>query len=253
MNLKGTAFLSKQTRQTVCGDREAFLILYIMGCDIHMFAEVKKNGKWEKIVKKFKNRRYDPNRESKTDEDGYEWNPEFHDHPYSGRNYDLFGILADVRNGRGFAGIKTGEGFVPISEPKGLPEDVSGEIKKDSDDYGYDGHSHSYFTLKELKSYDWSRNTAIYGVVTKEEFLKLKSENKTPTSYCGWVSGQNIIVVSEQDFDQHKDYLDKEVYVQMQWSESYKEASGNFLERISEQLEPFGSDEDVRIVFWFDN
>jgi hypothetical protein len=47
---------------------------------------------------------------------------------YSSRNYDLFAMLAGVRNGRGFAGIKTGDGFIPISEPRGWPADLSPEL-----------------------------------------------------------------------------------------------------------------------------
>ena len=45
--------------------------------------------------------------------------------PYGDRNYNLFAILANVRNGTAFAGCKTGEGFNPISNPKGVPSDAS--------------------------------------------------------------------------------------------------------------------------------
>lgn len=47
-----------------------------------------------------------------------------------GRHYQLFAVLAGVRNGTGFAGIQTGEVVTPISEPRGLPDDfkVDGDI-----------------------------------------------------------------------------------------------------------------------------
>ena len=70
-------------------------------------------------------------------------------HPYDERNYDLYSILADVRNGYGFAGSDTGEGFKVIrgysqDHLRGLPEDVSRYVKWISDDYGSDGHSHRH-------------------------------------------------------------------------------------------------------------
>jgi len=39
------------------------------------------------------------------------------------RNYDTFAVYANVRNGHGFAGVKTGEAWEPISEPRGFPDD----------------------------------------------------------------------------------------------------------------------------------
>lgn len=36
------------------------------------------------------------------------------------RHYQLFAMLAGVRNGTGFAGVKTGEPVKPISEPRGV-------------------------------------------------------------------------------------------------------------------------------------
>lgn len=39
------------------------------------------------------------------------------------RHYQLFAVLADVRNGTGFAGVKTGDAVEPISEPRGYPLD----------------------------------------------------------------------------------------------------------------------------------
>lgn len=36
------------------------------------------------------------------------------------RDYFLFGVLANVRNGHGFAGVDTGDPVDPISEPRGV-------------------------------------------------------------------------------------------------------------------------------------
>lgn len=41
-----------------------------------------------------------------------------------GRQYPLFGWLANVRNGVGFGNVYTGDPIIPISLPRGLPEDL---------------------------------------------------------------------------------------------------------------------------------
>ena len=79
----------------------------------------------------------------------------FTNQPYGGRCYSLFGILAGVRNtsnpmiGREFNSAKF--------NLKGLPQDVSPQVKGVSDDWDIDGHSHNYFTLRELLDSDYNR------------------------------------------------------------------------------------------------
>lgn len=52
-----------------------------------------------------------------------------------GRNYERFAALAGVR----------GEG----PEPKGIPNDISDTVKYWIDVWGGDGHSHTWFPIKE--------------------------------------------------------------------------------------------------------
>lgn len=101
-----------------------------MGTDIHMFAEVRSDGRWKKVGWVF------------DDGDGG-----MTDHPYDGRNYRLFAALAGVRNGYG-------EAVTPISTPRGLPADVSPEVQSESHD---DDYSHSWLLLSELLAYDWNQ------------------------------------------------------------------------------------------------
>lgn len=204
-----------------------------MGCDIHLFCEIKKDGEWKYSGKIFKNPYFEPDKPNEVEEDGFEWNAEYTDEPYHGRNYDLFGILADVRNGVGFAGCDRGDGFNPIDEPRGLPDDVSPEIEKKSDDWGGDGHSHSYFTVKELLDYDWTQTTKHRGFVSSAEAAKFRRTGEKPDSWCGWTNQKN--------------------YEQIEWEEPYSESAGHFLTDIIPELQKLGSDEDVRMVFWFDN
>ena len=174
-----------------------------MGCDIHMFAEKidGRNGKWKKFGDVFPNPYYRKGEENKYFEDEEEswWsNPKKCSSPFQGRNYDLFAMLANVRNGRGFAGCDTGNGFIPIAMPKGLPKDVSPEIKQESDRWNGDGHSHSYFTVQELIDYDWDMVTTNRGWVSMDDFIIFKAIGK-PSSWSGGVSGGAIKHVDEKE------------------------------------------------------
>jgi hypothetical protein len=142
-----------------------------------------------------------------------------YDQIYRDRNYDVFGILADVRNGTGFAGIDTGDGFVPIAEPRGLPEDLSDEVSKrlrlieedDPDEEIYEqleatqegywslgDHSFSYVLLSEvLEDYDWSRTTRKRGWVDAWNF-ELWRRKGEPGYWSGGISGQRIEHISNQ-------------------------------------------------------
>lgn len=94
-----------------------------MGCDIHIFLERKNNkNRWvDSMI--YGNDVYEEGLKPLSD--------------YR-RDYTLFATLAGVR------------GDNPIERPKGIPEDCSPEYRKLCEDWGDDGHSHSYFTLREL-------------------------------------------------------------------------------------------------------
>jgi hypothetical protein len=220
-----------------------------MGCDIHCYAEIKNSrGKYEKVANKFINAYYDP--DSK-----FEWNKEkYTDEPICLRNYELFAILADVRNGYGFAGCDTGDGFNIISEPKGIPSDVSNEIREKSDSLDCDGHSHSYLTVDEILNFDWNQTSTLRGFVNLEQYKKYK-ETGAVYDYCGYVSGNSVEHI---DIDQMDEFIknppndDKQYYAQLEWEESYRDCIPNiFFDNIS-ILRELGGD-DARLVFWFDN
>lgn len=162
-----------------------------MGCDIHFYVERKVDGKWLSAD------RWTPN-EYANDEGEPPFCVEYHDHFYTGRNYSLFGILANVRNGVGFAGCDTGDGFKPIAMPKDLPSDVSPEVKAESDRWGCDGHSHSWFTLAELRAYDWKGQVTKHrGWIDAWNFV-LWQRNGKPFMWSGGISGQMVEHVSNQ-------------------------------------------------------
>ena len=169
-----------------------------MGCDIHCWAEVRKRDGWEAVPAIFTDPYNDGQKTEKV---------------YRERNYDLFAILANVRNGYGVAGIESGDGFIPISHLKDLPEDCSEFYIKQVKEWGNDGHSHSYLTLEELFNFPhWEKHTIKRGVVSPdgyEEFLK-KGE---PSGYCLDVGGGRTKIIPERDM--------KKYIASKEWKELY--------------------------------
>lgn len=227
-----------------------------MGCDIHMRAEIYRAAGWELA-----------------DVEVYDW-----------RNYDLFAILADVRNGYGFAGVPTGVGFEPIAPPRGIPDDCHPLTREFLESYGMDGHSHSWHTLADLAAYDWERTTMKCGVVSADEYEKLAG--KPPRSYCQGILGRGIVTFTPEGYEEWKargrpDVGTDEVggglrhgddgsgvierpllaggevkpYVRMSWPATYRECVGVEWWEAMAKLPALsaGEPERVRIVFFFDN
>lgn len=232
-----------------------------MGCDIHLFVERLQDGKWTSC-------------DDWTSEDGY-WTTKTDF--YGGRNYDLFAILADVRNGRGFAGTKTGEGFIPMAAPRGVPADASPEYQRMVEQWFGDGHSHSFFTVADIQVYDWTQTTTKSGWVTLQEWARWKV-NESPDNWCSMIAGksikhfslsqiQNVVDELKTDIWQiyHGDKPTLEVlsealggkpddiYVLVDWEIPYYRAGHTFLSETLPRLWRLGKPEEVRVVFFFDN
>lgn len=198
-----------------------------MGCDIHMHFEYQ--SPWDKsIPRKWVDGNFYRKSLYVDDIDSEEYSIVS---IYPHRNYSLFAVLADVRNS---------EGIIPISQPRGLPEDANSFIIKDSNSWGCDGHSHSYFTLRELVDFQ-NKNLPIKyaGYVTLED-SEIIDEGGMPSSWC-------------------KDYWPKDnKHVWKEWQRP--DTPLEFLiNKIKERMEYFiySNKEEyydmVRIVFWFDN
>lgn len=228
-----------------------------MGCDIHLYVEKRVNGVWVTA-----------DEWSKTD-CGF-----VHKEIYDGRNYDLFAILADVRNGREFAGCYTGEGFNPIADQRGFPADVCKEVKLEYIRWCGDGHSYSYFTVEELLEYDWTQKTTKSGWVDAVTFYKWNKFGKCrgdngPESWCGGVGGVSVVKIGSDEMEQRLKDLElptdhraaedvirgkmRGVYCQISWQTQYSHACSVFWYDTIPKLLRVGKTEDVRIVFWFDN
>lgn len=177
-----------------------------MGCNIHSFAETKVNGKWEKVGEHFSLGEWEKKCYKK----------EKNDSPFDWRSYSMFAFLADVRNY---------DHCEPISEPKGIPDDVCKEIKSEYEDWKSDAHSSSYLTLKELLDFDYDK-------VFWNRRISRTTHNENGVSYTNGASlaeeGEGSIV-------------------------TYRENLGDFFFTHLSELKKLGDPENVRIVFWFDN
>jgi hypothetical protein len=160
-----------------------------MGCDIHLYVEKRDGSGWVSCDTWEKDE-YEPHRLTVP----------YGKHFYSSRNYDTFAILADVRNGSGFAGCPTGDGFVPISEAKGLPGDLSPELAAEVE--ASLEHTPSWLTVRELMDYDWTQTTTKTGIVNGPEYDRWESFQKRrgdgPDSWRGDIMGGAVKHVSEE-------------------------------------------------------
>jgi hypothetical protein len=205
---------------------------------------------------------------------------------YADRNYDAFAILADVRNGTGFAGIETSEGFKCISEPRGFPEDFdfdqesychhydkdifewndrSWRIPEDEEEqvYWMGDHSHSFVTAADLLNIDWNTTVKKYGVISEESYKIRRDRHQTsaPDLYSGVVMGPNIVTLTEDQYREAELQISlpqgKDIYVKIAWTETYSQAVGrNFLAfvlRVVQDSMRNGGLHTVRFVFGFDS
>ena len=238
-----------------------------MGCDIHLAVEVRGgDGAWHRVHPPPEARSpWLVEQAAKPAAD--EWYRTRAERVwYDTRNYDAFAILAGVCNGSGFAGIQTGQGFVPIAEPRGLPGDMSPEVSaladppEDSNDVWLGDHSHSWLTLAELEACDWARTAYKCGVIPWADFLARGDSLEPPSSYCGGISGPSIVTIEEGPARAARasgDDLERggaKVHVCVWWPESYAEAAGDLHTCLLPALRGLGANPgDVRIVFGFDS
>ena len=244
-----------------------------MGCDIHLFVEVRKDGKWEAVkdidkialwqaqenLKDFEN--LDEGEVSGYTEMDFIERVEQESRPkymflYNGRNYNLFSMLADVRNGYKCNGKLYM--ITPISEPRGVPADASTAYKEYVEEWGADGHSHSYFTLAELDTPYWLGTERFGGYVTPESF-KAHMDGERFGSYVNTRDNDTVVSNEEMEAYVKSDEFNpfrRDLLTFVEWdtprfkldSYFYNEVLG-YLRKLGEE---YGKD-NVRIVFFFDN
>jgi hypothetical protein len=201
------------------------------------------------------------------------------------RNYDTFAILADVRNGTGFAGCETGETWPVIAPARGLPKDMfDGDYPQMKDKSHTDcphcygegtmwlgDHTHSWVTLAEMKSMaEALRSRGQYvesGIVSLDQYEAFLS-GIMPTSWSGGISGANIKQVDLRNLnadERNPNALRKLgiTHVRLQWSRPVEKCASSFFKYIAEMEkvkveQDYGdhhrpTDDDIRLVFGFDS
>ncbi len=181
------------------------------------------------------------------------------------RHYYLFSVLADVRNGFGFAGVKTYDPVEPIAERRGLPEDFAMdgedhpvralELMGRSSEWHRDGeplavwmgdHSHSWLTADEILTYaaKHADSTARHdGILSVEQYSEW-DKHSTPESFCRGVSGHGIVV------DPPASITDSTTHVKVIWVLPTLQDIDYFLQEVRRLKDEHG---EVRFVFGFDS
>lgn len=251
-----------------------------MGTDIHLFTEVRERDGW-RLARVEHTCTWCPSSRG-TYENGrqcYECKGTGRALGYSDHNYSAFAILADVRNGFGFAGVVTGDRMNVIAPQRGVPDDLDPKLKAylakyeescetDEDrpsvdtmeaeygSYSLGDHSFSWLTLLEILSFDWKQVSRHRGVLSLLEYRRWrKTTDRWPQSWFSAVSGPGIVIVSEGDprVTDPNTNADR-TYVEAFWTETYAEAAGSFHSTFIPALVALGRDpNDVRIVFGFDS
>ena len=199
-----------------------------MGCDIHMFCEEKSIRNGGEVWINADHWVINPHYGVFDNEEEYQVVE-----LYGDRNYSVFAALCGVRDYTGNS--------PKISEPRGLPLNCSEQVKRGSDRWRLDGHSHSYVTLREVRDFvKKDEPVLLSGLITKDQAEALESEGKTPDSWCQ-ASSRNDLVFRE-------------------WSEKLRPLEGLY-KAMCERFAPYSKPDEIsedkldnfRIVFWFDN
>lgn len=185
-----------------------------------------------------------------------------------GRHYQLFAVLADVRNGFGFAGIHTGKPIEPIAEPRGLPDDFHVDDHDEHPLASVDmmapwrraayargepisvwmgDHSFSWLSADEMLAWFEQPHTAEQtGVLSREERERWDGMSK-PCSYCGGIWGGGAVVVPDAERHTRDDWT----HVQCSWKSDLQKGLAYFFDEVKRLTEAHGR--DVRFVFGFDS
>lgn len=257
-----------------------------MGCDIHLSVE-KRNyedtawlnqDRWE-INELYKGDKClgqpDPEKASKAqllECLHHSWRGSW----FGDRNYDLFALLANVRNGTyessfALTGIVDNmRTITPICEPRGLPDDMSPwtklHLERSAD------HSHSWLLLSEVLAVDYDAPGAAEnrGWVPLREYLRWKaSSDHSPNHYCGMASGPGVRAWPEAQWLQLDEeqrqlaiagepecegFLGGKTYIACAWKLTLREAIGPRWFKLMDELKYLHDDPTkVRLVFGFDS
>lgn len=175
------------------------------------------------------------------------------------RHYQLFAVLAGVRNGRE---------VTPISEPRGLPADFK---VVDEENHPIESlsimspwrqkyheatealevwmgdHSHSWLTSSEMLAWFESAPVVVQcGVISREQYEAWDKETK-PDSYSGDIIGPRVVVIEESEVGHTNSPWS---HVRVTWESPLKLELEYFFNEVRRLQNEHG---EVRFVFGFDS
>jgi hypothetical protein len=187
------------------------------------------------------------------------------------RHYQLFAVLADVRNGYGFAGVPTGQAVKPIAEPRGLPADfaVNGDycdshplarlehmdpmrqkyhLADEKLEQWMGDHSHSWLTGAEMLAwYETAPEVVKTGILGRAVYESWDGKS-TPSSYCGGISGRDVVQINDSAVE--KEQKPNWTHIRCTWESGLRSELSYFFDEVARLVADHG---DVRFVFGFDS
>ncbi len=183
------------------------------------------------------------------------------------RHYQLFAVLAGVRNGRGFAGVSTGEAVTPIAEPRGLPADFATEDEMHplatlehmgpSRRKWHEAHeklevwmgdySHSWLTGDEILA--WAKKAPVVvktGVLDRDVYEAWDATSQPP-SYCGGILGRDVVQINDNAVE--KAQTPNWTHIRCNWQSDLRAELAYFFDEVARLVAEHGK---VRFVFGFD-
>ncbi len=148
--------------------------------------------------------------------------------PDIGRNYEMYAVLAGVRNY---------DDITPIAEPRGFPDEYpeypSQAMSAMREEMGADAHSLSWLTLAEIKAFDTTQEVDDGRLVTA-------TADGRPTEVCRSTTGAHMGAVGRRRIltwpgeDEPKRWL-------------------SLIDRMERCKWDGQSDDEIRLIFFFDN
>ncbi len=182
------------------------------------------------------------------------------------RHYQLFAVLAGVRNGFGFAGIVTGEPVRPIAEPRGFPADFDiicddlhpirsiervdphRRAHHDALTIWMGEHTRSWLSGKEMLA--WFENAPSVlqtGVLSREEY-EAWDKQSSPTCYGSDVSGKGVVLINDNQIE--REAKPDWNYIRCEWTQSLRDELVYFFDEVRRLA---AEHNEVRFVFGFDS
>jgi hypothetical protein len=162
---------------------------------------------------------------------------------YAEPDYDSFGCFFGVRNYAKFR---------PLAPGRGLPADVSLEVKQDAERFGTYAFGHTWMTWDELKQIDWDEESEHvdervhkYRRNQQGELVKT-SKAVYESEFAERVGYDQCIDDQEQEWD-----LGEVVYRRERMKRKEMKANWEVLFHFLEILAARFGDDHVRLVVWF--